>query len=97
MGIHCSSAIALDQPNVLIVMADDCTHSDLSIYGGANAKTPNIEQLASEGLTFQRAYLIRPCVSHVRGAVLGMFPMGNGCKGIIQQALKKHKVCRITF
>ena len=80
MGIHCSSAIALDQPNVLIVMADDCTHSDLSIYGGANAKTPNIEQLASEGLTFQRAYLTsamcQPCRAELYS---GMFPMGNGC------------------
>ena len=29
-------------PNVLIIMADDCTYNDLSLYGGVNAKTPHI-------------------------------------------------------
>ena len=44
-------------PNLLIVMADDCTYNDLPLYGGQNAKTPNIDRLASQGLTFNRAYL----------------------------------------
>ena len=45
------------RPNLLIVMADDCTYNDLPLYGGQNAKTPNIDRLASQGLTFNRAYL----------------------------------------
>ncbi|HYW78630.1 MAG TPA: hypothetical protein VE890_03600, partial [Thermoguttaceae bacterium] len=44
--------LAADRPNVLIIMADDCTHSDLPVYGGANARTPAIDRLASEGLVF---------------------------------------------
>ena len=44
-------------PNVLIIMADDCTYNDLSLYGGVNAKTPHIERLASGGLVFEQAYL----------------------------------------
>ena len=52
-----TKANAKDQPNVLIVMADDCTHNDLPIYGGKNARTPNIDQLASEGLIFRNAFL----------------------------------------
>ena len=46
-------------------MADDCTYNDLPLYGGQNAKTPNIDRLASRGLTFNRAYLseamCQPC------------------------------------
>ena len=52
-------------PNVLIIMADDCTYNDLSLYGGVNAKTPHIERLASGGLVFEQAYLCeamcKPC------------------------------------
>ena len=43
---------AARQPNILIIMADDCTYNDLPLYGGQNAKTPNINRLASQGLTF---------------------------------------------
>lgn len=76
----CTKANAKDQPNVLIVMADDCTHNDLPIYGGKNARTPNIDQLASEGLIFRNAFLTsamcQPCRAELYS---GMFPMGNGC------------------
>ena len=44
-----SLLMASDQPNFLIIMADDCTYNDLPVYGGANAQTPNIKQLASQG------------------------------------------------
>ncbi|MGY8713075.1 MAG: sulfatase-like hydrolase/transferase, partial [Verrucomicrobiia bacterium] len=44
-------------PNFLIILADDCTYNDLPLYGGQNAKTPNIDRLASKGLVFNQAYL----------------------------------------
>ena len=45
------------KPNFLIIMADDCTYNDLPVYGGKNAKTPNIDSLVKSGLTFNQAYL----------------------------------------
>ncbi|MGI9242657.1 MAG: sulfatase family protein [Verrucomicrobiales bacterium] len=73
-------ASASAQPNVLIIMADDCTFSDLPLYGGKNAQTPNIDELARQGLTFERAYLAeamcQPCRSEL---FTGRFPMRNGC------------------
>ncbi len=66
--------------NFLIIMADDCTHSDLPVYGGQNAVTPHIDQLASEGLVFNRAYLAsamcQPCRAELYS---GLYPMSNGC------------------
>lgn len=66
--------------NFLIIMADDCTFNDLPLYGGQNAKTPNIDRLASQGLTFNRAYLAeamcQPCRSELFS---GQYPMRNGC------------------
>lgn len=71
---------AADQPNVLIIMADDCTFSDLPLYGGPNAKTPNIDRLASEGLTFNKAYLTSAMCQPCRAELFsGQYPMRNGC------------------
>lgn len=68
------------KPNFLIILADDCTFSDLAIYGGVNAKTPNIDRLASEGLVFERAYvtaaMCQPCRAEL---YTGQQPMRNGC------------------
>jgi uncharacterized sulfatase len=68
------------KPNILVIMADDCTYSDLPVYGGKNAVTPNIDRLASEGLVFDKAYLgsamCQPCRAEL---YTGLYPMRNGC------------------
>ncbi len=77
----CARALsAAEKPNILIIMADDCTYNDLPLYGGPNAKTPHIDRLAAEGLTFNRAYLseamCQPCRAELYS---GRYPLGNGC------------------
>ncbi len=71
---------ATEPPNVLIIMADDCTHSDLPVYGGQNALTPNLDALAEQSLVFNRAYLCsamcQPCRAELYS---GQYPMRNGC------------------
>lgn len=68
------------KPNILVIMADDCTYNDLPIFGGKNAATPNIDRLASDGLVFDRAYLgsamCQPCRAEL---YTGLYPMRNGC------------------
>lgn len=67
-------------PNILIIMADDCTHSDLPVYGGTNAKTPHIDQLAKQGLVFNKAYLSEAMCQPCRAELFsGKYPMSNGC------------------
>ena len=80
-GVLTTGAAPTDsKPNFLIIMADDCTFSDLPVYGGQNAKTPNIDQLASSGLTFNRAYLTTAMCQPCRAELYtGLFPMSNGC------------------
>ncbi|MGI9474766.1 MAG: sulfatase family protein [Rubripirellula sp.] len=71
---------AAEQPNVLIIMADDCTYNDLPMYGGQNAGTPNLEQFATEGLTFNHAYLAEAMCQPCRAELYtGLYPMRNGC------------------
>jgi len=68
------------RPNVLIIMADDCTFNDLPVYGGKNALTPNIDRLAKQGLTFDQAYLCEAMCQPCRAELYtGQFPTRNGC------------------
>jgi len=80
LGAPAGAAAAPEQPNFLIIMADDCTYSDLPIYGGRNAHTPNIDRLASQGLIFNRAYLSEAMCQPCRAELFtGQYPMRNGC------------------
>ena len=72
--------LAADKPNILIIIADDCTYSDLPINGGENAKTPHIDALAKQGLLFERAYLGMAMCSPCRSELYtGRLPHRNGC------------------
>jgi N-sulfoglucosamine sulfohydrolase len=78
--LSCDAISAATPPNVLIIMADDCTHNDLPIYGGQNAKTPNIDAFAASGLTFNKAYLSSAMCQPCRAELFtGQYPMTNGC------------------
>ena len=68
-----------DKPNVLIIMGDDCTYSDLPLYGGVNVKTPQIDKLGSQGMTFNKAYVtMSMCVPCRAELYTGMQPARNG-------------------
>ena len=45
-----------EKPNVLLIYADDIGYGDLSCNGTAAVRTPNVEQLASEGIRFTNAH-----------------------------------------
>ena len=60
--------------NVLFVMVDDL-RPELKIYGQSHIKSPNIDALASEGVTFNRAYCNVPVCGASRASLLsGMRP-----------------------
>lgn len=67
------------RPNILFIMADDCTYSEIGCYGGLNAHTPHIDQLAQEGLLFRRAYVgMSMCVPCRQELYTGLYPLENG-------------------
>jgi arylsulfatase A-like enzyme len=45
-----------DKPNLVIIYADDIGYGDFSCYGATRVKTPNIDQLAENGLMFTNAH-----------------------------------------
>jgi len=79
MSTSAASTTENQFPNVLIIMADDATYNDLPLYGGVNVKTPNIDQLAREGLTFNKAFLsMSMCVPCRAALYTGLYPVRNG-------------------
>ena len=68
-----------DRPNFLIILADDATYSDLPLYGGRNVRTPQIDRLASEGMTFTHAYVsMSMCLPCRTEMYTGLYPMHSG-------------------
>lgn len=56
-------------PNVLFILIDDL-RPELGAYGAQYMVTPNIDQLAAEGLTFRRAYVHQAVCSPSRISLL---------------------------
>ncbi|VGO14026.1 Arylsulfatase [Pontiella desulfatans] len=63
-------ASASERPNILFIMADDLGVKDLGCYGSDYYRTPNLDQLAEEGMRFSRAYAACNVCSPTRAAIL---------------------------
>lgn len=69
-------------PNILIILTDDQGWGDLSINGNTNLKTPNIDNIALNGASFERFY-VSPVCSPTRAELLsGKFFVRSGVNGV---------------
>lgn len=68
------------RPNLIFLMADDqCTNS-LGCYGTPGARTPNLDRLAAEGMTFDRHYdTTAICMASRANVMTGLFEYHSGC------------------
>lgn len=64
------SANTSTQPNIVFIFVDDLGWSDLSCYGHAYHATPNIDQLAKDGMRFTAGYASAPICSASRASTL---------------------------
>lgn len=77
LGLACIAPVQA-KPNFLLIIADDCTWSDLEIYGG-QAKTPHLKALAAEGMKFERCFQSSPTCSPTRhNLYTGLYPVKSG-------------------
>ena len=85
LGFGALSILALGQatqakaPNVLIVIADDLNKDSVGVYGSKDAKTPNIDRLASQGMRFNMAYTSTAMCAPTRQQMYtGLYPVRSG-------------------
>ena len=58
------------QPNIVLILVDDLGYCDSEIYGCGNVPTPNMKQLADDGVRFTAGYVTSPVCSPSRAGLL---------------------------
>ncbi len=92
-------APAADKPNIIVVLADDMGWGDCSTYGNKIIKSPNLDQLASQGVKFTQGYSACGVCSPSRSAILtGRTPYRNGVWRHLSGNHKAHlRTSEITY
>lgn len=63
------------RPNIIFILADDLGAGDLHCTGHPYAKTPNIDELADNGIRFENAYMAAAwCAPSRYGLMSGQYP-----------------------
>lgn len=50
----CHNEIKIDKPNIILILSDDLGWADVGYNGAGFYETPNINELAAEGMVFNR-------------------------------------------
>ncbi len=62
-------------PNIVMIISDDHLWSDYGFMGNKDIKTPNLDKLASESLTFRRGYVTSSlCCPSLATIITGLYP-----------------------
>ena len=79
-----------DSPNIVIIFTDDQGYGDVGCYGATGYTTPNLDELASQGIRFTNHYSAQPVCSASRAGLLtGCYPNRIGISGAL---FPHHKV-----
>ncbi|WP_111709561.1 sulfatase family protein [Lutibacter citreus] len=63
------------QPNIVFIIADDVSWEDIGPYGNTKIRTPNLNQLAKDGMVFTEAFLTTSSCSPSRTSIIsGLYP-----------------------
>lgn len=60
-SLFVSSVMAQERPNVILILVDDFGRETISALGGESYETPNIDSLATDGITFEICYATPMC------------------------------------
>ena len=84
------SAREQEKPNIIIVLVDDMGWMDLSCQGSDFYRTPNVDRLAKEGITYTNGYAACAVCSPTRAAVqTGRYPHRLGVTDWIRSLFQR--------
>ena len=85
INLSCAQPMG-EKTNILCILVDDLGYGDLSCMGAQDLHTPNIDELARQGMTFRNFYANSPVCSPSRASLLtGKYPDMVGVPGVIRQ------------
>ena len=71
-----------DKPNIVFILGDDQSWKDYGFTGSREVRTPHIDALAKNGLSFKRGYVAAPiCRPSLASMATGLFPHQHGITG----------------
>jgi sulfatase-like protein len=75
-ALGCASRLtAADAPNVVLIVSDDHGWTDYGFMGHPHVKTPNLDKLAAQSLTFRRGYVPSSlCCPSLASLITGRYP-----------------------
>jgi N-sulfoglucosamine sulfohydrolase len=81
-----------DKPNIIFYITDDMGWMDTPVYNNlTQAKTPNLEYLARQGMVFNYAFIASPTCAPSRAALFtGLMPARNGVEENHEVLGKEH-------
>jgi arylsulfatase A-like enzyme len=93
-----TGAFADTRPNVILVMADDMGWAQTGYYGYPLLKTPNLDEMARNGLRMDRFYAGAPSCTPTRASVLtGRTPDRTGAFRVGQSINRQEKMLSTAF
>lgn len=73
--------VAQQKPPIVVFLADDLGFFEVPVYQKTPVRMPNLERLAQQGLSFDRAFCASPSCAPSRAALLtGRMPARNGAE-----------------
>ena len=71
---------AQQKPNLVLFLPDQQRADTIACYGGVKVRAPNLNELASESVIFERTYVTHPVCTPSRSSLMtGTWPHVNGC------------------
>jgi arylsulfatase A-like enzyme len=89
-----ANAAPQDQPNILLIVADDMGYGDLSCYGSLQIQTPNLDRIAAAGVRCTDGYVSGPVCAPSRA---GLMTGRNGSRFGFEHNLSKPDYLRDEY
>lgn len=70
LGLFCGVLHAQERPNIVLLMGDDHGWDEVAYNGHPYVKTPVLDEMAAQGLRFDRFYSAHPSCSPTRGSII---------------------------
>src|SRR6185437_8959330 len=81
-----------NQPNILLLMADQFRMDCAGVYGNHVIRTPHLDRLGQEGIRFQNAYSTTPTCIPARSALLSMIrPLNQVILGMSRMVTNSYR------
>ena len=96
LSIFTTGVVDAAPPNVVVILVDDLRWDDLGCTGHPFVKTPQIDRLAAEGMSFSNAFAVTALCSPSRASLLtGQYPHTHGVVDNTDRSPLSHRL--VTF